>query len=192
MIDPMTARAQERLERLGLRPGTADAPAGPETLRLDDDGVIPNSPLPVLLYRGNAERAADPLAEFEALFAAHDWPPQWRGGVFGYQHYHSTAHEALGVGSGSARVQLGGARGPVVELHAGDAVVLPAGTGHCRIESGGGFAVVGAYPANRPDWDLLRDDPAEHDAAVERIARVPLPAADPVAGPGGPLTTLWA
>lgn len=186
----MTGDPQQRLERLGLTaPG--EGPAAPETLRLDDDGAVPNSRLSVLVYRGDAARAGDALADFEALFTTHDWPPQWRGGVFAYHHYHSSAHEALGVGTGHARIQLGGARGPVIALRAGDAVVLPAGTGHCRVEAGGGLAVVGAYPADGPDWDLCHADPAGHDAAVARIARVPLPGSDPVTGPDGALRHLW-
>jgi len=40
-------------------------------------------------------------------------------------------------------------------------------------------------------WDLLRGDPGEHDRAVANIAAVPLPSADPVNGPGGPLIELW-
>ncbi len=184
-------KTQEQLEALGLWPADGDAPAEPETLQLEDDGVIPNSRLPVLLYRGDPTSGSDAATTFERLFSAHRWPPRWRYGVFPFQHYHSTAHEALGVSTGSARIQLGGERGPVVRVSAGDAVVLPAGTGHCRIEESEDFVVVGAYPANQPDYDQVRADPAEHDAAVERIARVPLPEADPVAGGSGPLMRLW-
>jgi uncharacterized protein YjlB len=41
------------------------------------------------------------------------------------------------------------------------------------------------------DWDLRRGDPAEHDEVVENIKRVPLPEADPLRGPDGPLMELW-
>jgi uncharacterized protein YjlB len=40
-------------------------------------------------------------------------------------------------------------------------------------------------------WDLRRGDPAELDEVVANIAAVPLPAADPVDGPGGSLAELW-
>ncbi|MEX0607648.1 MAG: hypothetical protein WD138_06410 [Halofilum sp. (in: g-proteobacteria)] len=179
------------LERLGLWRAGEDGPVAPETLQLDDDGVVPNSPLPVLLYRGEPAPGDAAAATFEHLFTAHRWPAQWRGGVFPFHHYHSRAHEALGVGAGWARIQLGGEHGPTVEVSAGDAIVLPAGTGHCRIKEEDEFTVVGAYPANQPEWDLLRADPREHDAAVERIARVPQPEADPVDGADGPLGRLW-
>ncbi|HKJ88145.1 MAG TPA: cupin, partial [Gammaproteobacteria bacterium] len=96
---------------------------------LTDDGTYPNNPaLPLLIYR-----CAFPTPEpdaIEAVFAANGWPPAWRFGVFGYHHYHSTAHEALGCFTGSARIQFGGPEGPVLQAGAGDVVILPAGTAH--------------------------------------------------------------
>jgi uncharacterized protein YjlB len=178
-----------RQHRLGLLDADG-ALVAPETFRVDDDGVIPNNTVPALRYRG-APTSDEAAGDIEALLRATDWPPQWRGGVFAFQHYHATAHEVLGVWGGSAEVQLGGELGPVVTLEAGDIVLLPAGVGHCRHRAGAGFAVVGGYPANQPDWDMCRADPAVHDAAAERIARVPLPPADPVAGPDGPLVRHW-
>jgi uncharacterized protein YjlB len=45
--------------------------------------------------------------------------------------------------------------------------------------------VVGAYPPGQEDYDLLRgDDPAEVEAARERIAALPAPPQDPVGGDG--------
>ncbi len=70
---------------------------------------------------------------FEAGFATHDWPPQWRGGVFAYHHFHSNAHEALAVYAGEAELVLGGEYGQPMRMTAGDVVILPAGTGHCRV-----------------------------------------------------------
>jgi uncharacterized protein YjlB len=73
---------------------------------------------------------------------------------------------------------------------AGDVVVLPAGCGHRRIESTPDLLVVGAYPNGSPS-DHQRPDPARHGAAVAAIARTPVPAADPLFGPNGPLPRLW-
>jgi uncharacterized protein YjlB len=88
-------------------------------------------------------------------------------------------------------VVLGGpVNGERFELQAGDVAILPAGTGHYNVGSSGDFLVVGAYPRGQ-EWDLRRGDPAEHDEAVANIRRVPLPAADPVHGPDGPLLSLW-
>ena len=96
-------------------------------------------------------------------------------------------HEALAVVAGRATLELGGAQGESFEVSAGDVLVLPAGTGHRRASSEAGFTVVGAYPAGQEDYDLLRgDDPAEVDAARERIAGLGPPPNDPVGGEGIP------
>ena len=100
-----------------------------------------------------------------------------------FHHYHSNSHEALGVYSGEVTVQFGGDGGVTVTAKPGDVIVLPAGTGHKKLSSRGALGVVGAYPEGA-DPDLCR-------AGVIKIADVPLPACDPVYGPGGPLFEHW-
>jgi uncharacterized protein YjlB len=160
-----------------------------ETFTFADDGSIPNSALPVLVYRGALPRDAG-AAAYEDLFADNAWLGSWRDGIYPFHHFHSTSHEVLGIASGTANVVLGGPQGSHVELAAGDVVVLPAGTGHCNAGSDPGLLVVGAYP-NGMDWDLRRGDPAEHDEVVMNIGRVPLPETDPVEGRDGRLVELW-
>ncbi|MGQ0656139.1 MAG: hypothetical protein ACT4P4_28430 [Betaproteobacteria bacterium] len=48
---------------------------------------------------------------FEALFDKNRWRAAWRNGVHGFQHYHSTAHEALGVYEGEVTVRSAASRG---------------------------------------------------------------------------------
>ncbi|MBA2778085.1 cupin domain-containing protein [Halomonas kenyensis] len=169
--------------------GLADAagePVAPERRVFADDGRIPNSRLATLVFRSrgvNPVLDREAIAErFERLFSANDWQPSWRGGVFDYHHYHSTAHEAFGVLSGWGRLRLGGEQGDDLELRTGDALVLPAGTGHCHLEASRDFLLLAAYPEDQPRLDLLTADPAEHDAAVARIAKVSHPARDPLGG----------
>ncbi|WP_428490833.1 cupin domain-containing protein [Rhodopila sp.] len=155
----------------------------------DDDGTIPNSPLPLLVYRDAVP--ADPAA-IERLFAANRWPPAWRDGVHPFHHFHSTAHEVLGVARGDATVLFGGPNGTALTLRAGDVVVVPAGVAHCNQRQSDDLLIVGAYPDNGPGPDLRRGKPGEHAAASVAIAAVPRPAADPVAGADGPLAGFWA
>jgi uncharacterized protein YjlB len=146
---------------------------------------IPNhSAFPVLIYH-DVDAAADGPDAARALFERHGWGGSWVDGVFDFHHFHSTSHEALAVVAGAARLELGGPQGEAFDVAAGDVLVLPAGTGHRRASARAGFTVLGAYPAGQEDYDLLRgDDPAEVQAARERIAALPAPPEDPVGGAG--------
>ena len=162
----------------------------PEQLLFADDGRIPNSRLPVLLYRrAFAARGAAGAAWLEQRFAAHDWRNSWRNGIYSFLHYHSTAHEVLGIYAGQARLQLGGERGQSVRVAAGDVLIIPAGVGHQNLDSEQ-LGVVGAYPQGR-HWDLNRGRPGERPATDRHIAALPLPATDPLLGPRQGLPRLW-
>lgn len=163
---------------------------GLELELFEDDGTFPNSRLPLLFYRAALDGNAADAEALERLFDVNGWPPAWRSSIFTYHHYHSTAHEALGVAAGEARLMLGGPAGREFEVSAGDVIVIPAGVAHCRLGSSGDFLVVGAYPPGQ-EWDLLRGEAGERPDADENIARVPLPQSDPVAGKEGPLLTHW-
>ncbi|MDR3529268.1 MAG: cupin domain-containing protein [Rhodopila sp.] len=162
--------------------------AEPLTFTFDDDGTIPNSRLPLLVYRGVVP--ADPSA-IERVFAANRWPPAWRNGVHPFHHFHSTAHEALGVARGEVSVLFGGPGGRVLTVRAGDVVVVPAGVAHCNQGQSNDLLIVGAYPDNAPNPDLRRGKAAEHDAAARAVGEVPLPPVDPVEGVDGALPKLW-
>jgi uncharacterized protein YjlB len=160
-----------------------------ETHRFDDDGSrFPNSALPLLVYRGALP--PDP-ATIERAFAANGWSNSWRDGIFPYHHFHSIAHEVLGVAAGEVRVAFGGPSGREVAVRAGDVVVIPAGVAHRNMGASGDLLVVGAYPGGG-DYDIRRGDPAEYQAARRAIAAVPLPESDPVAGRDRGLRRLWA
>jgi uncharacterized protein YjlB len=158
---------------------------------LADDGVIPNSRLPLLVYEQAADLGGvDPPAAVEATLRANEWGHGWRNGVFPYHHYHSTAHEVLVVYAGAARVQLGGERGIVTTLNPGDVLIIPAGVGHKNLGASPDFRVVGAYPRGQT-WDICYGKPSERPRSDENIARVPVPTADPIFGRQGPLLAHW-
>jgi len=155
-------------------------------------GAVPNHPhWPLLVYPGAVAIAGpDPAVAFEERFERNRWPAAWRDGVFPFHHFHSNAHEALGVYSGEVTVQFGGEGGVVVTARPGDVIVLPAGTGHKKLSSRGALGIVGAYPAGQhPDTSTPLLSNARRSA--EAVARVPLPESDPVYGADGPLYTHW-
>lgn len=158
-----------------------------------DDGFFPNNArLPALLYRRAVDVRAhvDPAAAIERIFVENRWRPGWRDGLFGFQHYHSTAHEVLAVYAGSARIQLGGPDGECFEVAIGDVIAVPAGVAHINLGASPDFAVVGHYPDGQRQ-DMCYGKPGERPAADRRIAAVPLPQADPVFGGDGPVVEYW-
>jgi uncharacterized protein YjlB len=156
---------------------------------LADDGTFPNSRLPLVVLQRAFPPAAGARA-IETAFHANGWGDGWRDGIYPYHHYHSTAHEVLGVYAGKATVQLGGPQGITLEIGPGDVIAIPAGLAHKNLGQTRDFAVVGVYPEGQR-WDMNYGKPGERPGADERIARVPLPARDPVHGTGGPLLALW-
>lgn len=153
---------------------------------LAPSGPIPNhARWPLLVY----PRAVLPAApeRFEDLFTRNAWPAAWRNGVFPFHHFHGSAHEVLGIYEGEVTVQFGGEGGVIVTAKPGDVIILPAGTGHKKISSRGALGVVGAYPEGSNPDTRIPPDSGERG----RIESVPLPASDPVYGPGGPLFEHW-
>ncbi|MGB7302262.1 MAG: cupin domain-containing protein [Burkholderiaceae bacterium] len=144
-----------------------------------DDGVFPNNAaLPLRIVPRVFQDDITPQ-KFERLFRVNGWPPAWRGGIFDYDHYHSTAHEVLGCFSGSALLQFGGGAQVKVAINAGDAVIIPAGVAH-RCLCADQFVCVGAYPAGQ-GWDTCLGQPGERPAADKRIAALGGWVDDPVA-----------
>jgi uncharacterized protein YjlB len=165
----------------------------PIALMFADDGSIPNNPrLPMLLYRDAVDLSGSPDPEMmiEKVFARHGWGGLWRNGIYPYVHYHSMIHEALGIARGRAKVRFGGEAGEVLDIGAGDVVVLPAGTGHQCLWAAPELVVIGAYPRGGK-YNLCRGSKAEHAKAIKTIAKVPPPDSDPVLGQDGPLVELW-
>ena len=93
---------------------------------------VPNSPLPVLVYRGVLPEQPT-AASIRGIIEQNHWH---QGGIFKTytaHHFHSVTHECYAVFKGSSRLLLG--RGPLdkaeggveVDLSVGDIIVLPVG-----------------------------------------------------------------
>jgi uncharacterized protein YjlB len=163
----------------------------PLAIVFDDDGLVPNNPLPFLVYKRAVSLDHDhPEETIEDLFGANGWGGMWRNGVFDFLHYHATVHEALGVARGHARVRFGGDHGKEFEIAAGDVAILPAGTGHQCIKASDDFCVIGAYPPGSR-MEITRATPENRAKALKTIPNVARPPADPVTGKHGALMRLW-
>jgi uncharacterized protein YjlB len=158
-----------------------------EAIMFEPSDWVPNNPrLPVLLYRGLSADGGP--TDFKRRFAANGWTGIWTNGVFDYQHYHSRAHEVLGISTGRARLLIGGPGGRALEVAAGDCLVLPAGTGHQNLGSTSDFEVIGAYPEGQ-HADIQTS--AASSEMLKTISSVSLPNTDPVQGPAGFLIDKW-
>jgi uncharacterized protein YjlB len=155
-----------------------------ETYLFADGANVPNNPtLPLRLYRqAFAFQSADREQHVIAHLAGNDWGAAWVNGIYDFHHYHATAHEVLVITRGWADVMFGGPQGRVIRAEAGDAVIIPAGVGHCRTEASPDLTVVGAYPAGQENYDLKRATREDHARALKEIANVGLPARNPITG----------
>ncbi|MYL34836.1 cupin domain-containing protein [Pontibacillus yanchengensis] len=163
-------------------------PADYVTYYFIDDGTIPNNAqLPLVLYPIALNNEQYPMDD---RFLKEGWGDTWIGGVFSYHHFHSTAHEVLGVLSGEATIQFGGKKGKAIHVKAGDVVTIPAGVGHKCLDSTDEFRVVGAYPEGQKK-DLREGKASERAKVLNNINHVSLPNTDPVFGKEGTLLTLW-
>ncbi|MFS2220964.1 cupin domain-containing protein [Pantoea sp. B65] len=169
----------------------AGASGNPQHLMLaTPSNGIPNNLLPLIIYPSTVPDVDDIAAYFTTMFTYNGWPPNWRDQVFPYSHYHSNSHELLGICAGWAEILFGGESGRMVTLHAGDAVLIPAGVGHQQVAASDDFFAIGAYPEGMLP-DTLIDDKSKMAQAIENIKRVPMPHADPITGGFGAVTDIW-
>ena len=108
-----------------------------------DDGSIPNNPILPLLPMRTCSTLLAPMSARHAMSPRHAssaLPPM--AGIapgetrsFRFHTTTRTAHEVLGICQSEAKVRLGGEHGLMMRIKSGDALVLPAGTGHQNLGS---------------------------------------------------------
>lgn len=109
----------------------------PEIHHISPTPHIPNSKLPILVYRG-ALRGTTPEETVHAI-EANDWLKGGRWKTYKTAHFHTTVHECYAVVQGSTVYQLGKSpldaecddlgreNGRVFDFRQGDVFVLPVG-----------------------------------------------------------------
>lgn len=151
-----------------------------------DDGIIPNSKYPLLVYRkvftfDQAWTTDQIERELKESVSKNHWNLQWVWFVYKRPHYHSTAHEGLVCIAGEAIIQFGGPRvGKNVTIQKGDAVLIPAGVGHQCVSRTTDFRVAGIYPDGQV-WDMCWGKPSRVQA-LGNIPKVPNPQINPFCG----------
>jgi uncharacterized protein YjlB len=172
-------------------PAPTSSDCDPILINCKDNGQFPNSIYPVILYKGVLNLSSMfRTKHVSKVFADHDWTEAWNGGVYTYDHYHSTAHEVLGFYQGSTTLQLGGPDGHNIVVGEGDVIIIPAGVAHKNL--GGEFQVkcVGAYERGRK-YDMRYGRAEERPDADRKIAAVPFPRQDPVFGANHGIAEIW-
>lgn len=158
---------------------------------LKDDGIFPNSNLPVLYYPGVLLLPGlFPAGEVKDMFSHNDWKNAWQAGIYTFQHYHSNTHEVLGVVRGETTVQLGGDNGVTLKIQKGDVLILPAGTAHKNLGDENAVVCVGAYPKGK-EYDMFYGQAGERPAVDENLKKLKVPDHDPVFGTQGGVLKYW-
>ncbi|NLA40825.1 MAG: cupin [Smithella sp.] len=158
-----------------------------KTIILPEKPPFPNAIWPVLIY--TQVYAPGEHIDFAGHFKTRGWTGVWVNGVYSFDHFHATAHEALGCISGWVLLRLGGPEGVVIRISAGDAVLLPAGAGHRNLRQSGDFCIVGAYPP-RQSPDIQRGDRSAYPELLSLSRAMPRPETDPVSDRSG-IVALW-
>ncbi|KIX07127.1 uncharacterized protein Z518_05104 [Rhinocladiella mackenziei CBS 650.93] len=169
----------------------------PETYYLKPNKHAPNNDMPVLIYR---DCLPLPLSEDRTtgFLEAHAWVKKGVWGHIPRRHFHPNTHECYGVFQGSSTILVGCGTndtdgGEQIDVQAGDVIVLPAGTGHCNLQSTPDYRYIGVYPEGAPKWrNELGEEAINLEEYQKEINGVDLPLQDPVNGADGPLLQLWA
>ncbi|WP_157558235.1 cupin domain-containing protein [Niabella aurantiaca] len=163
----------------------------PDIFYFKEDKNIPNSPLPLLIYRGFFDKEYEDCEGWlKNRFSSNRWFPAPRLQVFGFTHYYINTHLVIGVCSGEAKWQLGGTLGITTNIEKGDVVVIPAGVALRHLESEKNFKIVGAGSVNEVPR-VQKEQSGNHAHGNNGIANIALPETDPILGPEESQLTIW-
>jgi uncharacterized protein YjlB len=167
------------------------APIKVPAYQIPDNGIFPNSILPVLLYKAVFQLPNDHSPGLiESVFEDNNWTNSWRNGIYTYNHYHSITHEVMGIYSGDCHVLLGGDKGIQLLVEKGDVLLIPAGVAHKNVGATINFKCIGAYPDGK-DFDINLGKSGERPRTDHHIKKVPLPKKDPIYGRDACLSRYW-
>jgi uncharacterized protein YjlB len=156
----------------------------------EPDGGIPNSALPLILWRGRLPKEMRGGTAATALFRKNGWQGTWVYTVFPYWHFHTRGHEVLACVSGRARIGFGGDHGIKVHVEVGDVCAIPAGVGHRKFDASGDFQMAGGYPPQQ-EGNIVRPGDLDDGRIAREIAAVGLPETDPVSGRPDGVVEVW-
>lgn len=156
----------------------------------DPRGGVPNSDLPLLLWKGRLPVECREGEAACALYRRNGWGGTWVYTVYPFWHFHTRGHEVLSCVAGQARIGFGGDGGMVADIDVGDVAIIPAGVGHRKLEASADFLMAGGYPPGQ-EGNIVRPGDFDRDTAVAEIRRVPLPETDPITGGADGVVALW-
>jgi uncharacterized protein YjlB len=165
-----------------------------------DDGKVPNSHLPVIMYH-RALLIPNPMERknltkwYVALkerVMPNGWNVDWiqENAILRERHYHTWSHEVLIALRGESKLRIGGEKGVNLNFAAGDVLAIPAGVAHERRGIGTDFVVAGLYPIGCR-WNTCYVHPDTYKRAKKELPRVKMPRHDPLYGINGPMVKQW-
>jgi uncharacterized protein YjlB len=163
----------------------------PELHHFTPSNDIPNSRLPLALWRNRVPAGVNGGDAVCGLYRRNGWAGTWVYGVFPFWHFHTLGHEVLTCVSGSARIALGGDEGIVAEVSLGDVTLIPAGVGHRRLSSSADFLMAGGYPPGQ-SGNIVRPGDLDEARIAAEIAAVSLPKTDPISGGVDGIVEIWS
>lgn len=154
------------------------------------DGGIPNSNLPLVLWKGRLPIGTRDGRAACRLYQMNDWAGTWVYTVYPFWHFHTRGHEVLGCVSGRARIGFGGEGGIVADVEPGDVAIVPAGVGHRKLDGTTDFLMAGGYPPGQQGNIVSPGEMDAREIAAE-LRGVKLPLTDPITGKADGVVALW-